>query len=215
MTPSPVRHFEPPMSDPISDLRTPRLHSLVARWRQGDRLAADELIRCVAPRLECLAHQMLRRFPAVRGREQTADVVQQTNVRLLQALEKMMPSDTAHFFALAAQHVRYHLLDVVKALRRGVPQPLDGQAEPVAAGTAREDVEDLDRWQAFHEAVEQLSEEERRVVDLRFYQGLSWPQIAEVLGGNERTARRRWERAAVTLAEMLGDRAPEADEQGG
>src|SRR5262245_11278927 len=68
---------EPPMPPSTSALRTEHLPGLLARWRQGDAVAADELIRRVTPRLECLARQMLRRYPVVRGQVQTADVMQE------------------------------------------------------------------------------------------------------------------------------------------
>jgi RNA polymerase sigma factor (sigma-70 family) len=45
---------------------------------------------------------------------------------------------------------------------------------------------------AFHAAVEQLPDAEREVVELTFYHGLTQPEIAELLGVDERTVRRRW-----------------------
>ena len=74
------------MSAPLSSLRTEQLHPLLARWQQGDRQAADELLRRVGVRLESLARGMLRRFPAVHGQAETGDVVQESCIRLLNAL---------------------------------------------------------------------------------------------------------------------------------
>src|SRR5437868_4264812 len=117
------------MPAPHSALRTEHLPDLLARWRQGDRAAADELIRRVAPRLEVLARQMLRRFPAVRGQQQTADVVQEASLRLLNALRAITPESTAHFFNLASLNVRRYLLELARQFRQGMPLPLHEQPE--------------------------------------------------------------------------------------
>jgi RNA polymerase sigma-70 factor (ECF subfamily) len=68
-------------------LRTSQLLSLLDRMRAGALGADDELFRHMGGRLERLARKMLRGFPAVRRWEQTADVLQQASLRLLQALQ--------------------------------------------------------------------------------------------------------------------------------
>jgi RNA polymerase sigma-70 factor (ECF subfamily) len=67
-------------------LRTSQLLPLLDRMRAGAPGADDELFRHMGGRLERLARKMLRGFPAVRRWEQTADVLQQASLRLLQAL---------------------------------------------------------------------------------------------------------------------------------
>jgi RNA polymerase sigma factor (sigma-70 family) len=196
------------MSPPPSSLHTEQLASLLARMQQGDRGAAEELIRCAGERLERLARQMLRGFPVVRAQEQTGDVVQEATLRLLAALRAVSPPDTRAFFALASQHIHFHLLDMARRYHRGVPRPLDEQPTPLAPGTGPREVEELERWQALHEVVAGLPEEQREVFGLRFYHGWSWPQIGELLRVNERTARRYWLEAGMTLRERLEGRKP-------
>jgi RNA polymerase sigma-70 factor (ECF subfamily) len=65
-----------------------------------------------------------------------------------------------------------------------------------------EDPGDLERWTAFHEAVDGLPEEEREVVGLLFYHGLTKEQAAALLDVSERTVQRRW-RAAMTRVHPL------------
>jgi RNA polymerase sigma-70 factor (ECF subfamily) len=187
------------MSEPPLSLATEELAALLDRLRQGDRLAADELVRRTAARLERLAHQMLRRYPVVRSQEQTADVLQETALRLLAALREVTPDSMRAFYALAAQHIRFHLLDLARRYRQGVPRSLEELPEPVA----RDD--DLERWAVLHQAAEHLPAELREVFGLRFYHGCSWPRIAELLRISERTARRYWLQAGLVLGEALAD----------
>jgi RNA polymerase sigma factor (sigma-70 family) len=153
---------------------------------------------------------MLRRFPVVRSQNETADVVQEASLRLLNALREVGPATTRHFFALASRHIRFTLLDLARQCRRGVPSPLREHPEPVAVASGPAEAGDLLRWQALHEAAERLPAVEREVFGLRFYHGWAWPQIAELLQVNERTARRRWVSAGVALNSMLGGLVPPA-----
>jgi RNA polymerase sigma-70 factor (ECF subfamily) len=66
---------------------------------------------------------------------------------------------------------------------------------------------ELERWRAFHEAVERLPDHEREVVALRYYHGWPVQQVAESLRISERTVIRRWQAALWRLAGELG-RAP-------
>src|SRR5258708_37147818 len=99
-------------------LRTTDLPDLLARLRGGDRAAADELLRRCRERLEAMARVMLRRFPAVAAREQTADVVQEASLSLLAALRTLDVTNTRNFYALAAEHVSRRLLDLARNHRR-------------------------------------------------------------------------------------------------
>jgi RNA polymerase sigma factor (sigma-70 family) len=175
-------------------LRTTELPDLLARLRGGDRAAADELLRRCRQRLETMARVMLRRYPAVAAREQTADVVQEASLSLLAALQTFDVADTRSFYALAAEHVSRRLLDLArKHRRRDAPPAAD---DPDA---------DLERWAELHEAARRLPMEPREVFGLRFYHGLTFAQIAPVLGVSVATARRRWLEAVAELAEQLRD----------
>jgi RNA polymerase sigma factor (sigma-70 family) len=68
-----------------------------------------------------------------------------------------------------------------------------------------EDPEDLDRWQAFHQGVEQLPEDQREVVNLIYYHGWTQVEAAHLLQVSERTVRRRWESALAQLHRLLTD----------
>jgi RNA polymerase sigma-70 factor (ECF subfamily) len=134
--------------------------------------------------------------------------VQAASIRLLRALRQTTPTSTAHFFNLAALQIRRSLLDLAKHYSRRVPPGLDGQPEQAAPGTLPEEVEELERWQAFHEAADRLPAELLAVFDLRYYQGMRWADIATTLGVDESTASRRWVGARLALCVALGGQLP-------
>ncbi len=197
-------------------LKTTELQDLVGRIQAGDRAAADLLIRRSAERLESLASKMLRNFPAVRRWEQTGDVLQNALQRLLRTLGQVQPDSVAGFFRLAAQAVGRELIVLARqysgplnpaANHESLPDPSSGPT-PLNRFTATEDLRNLERWAAFHEAVGRLPEPDREMIELGYYEGLEKAEIARLLGVDERTVRRRWSRAARRLADDLGDEIP-------
>jgi RNA polymerase sigma factor (sigma-70 family) len=195
-------------------LKTTELHDLVDRIQAGDRDAANALINRSAERLESLARKMLRDFPAVRRWEQTGDVLQNALTRLLRTLREVTPDNVAGFFKLAAQAVRRELLDMARhytgpwnhaANHESLP---DGSPSRPHWSAAPAEVRNLERWAAFHEAVERLPDDERGLIELGYYEGLEKDEMARLLGVDVRTIRRRWNRATRRLAEVLGDEIP-------
>jgi RNA polymerase sigma factor (sigma-70 family) len=208
-------HGPPDGDSHVSEsLKTTELHDLVDRIQAGDRQAADVLVRRSAERLENLARKMLRDFPAVRRWEQTGDVLQNSLTRLLRTLGDVTPESVAGFFRLAAQAVRRELLDMARhyagpwnpaAHHESLP---DGSNQQSLWSTGAAEICNLERWAAFHEAVERLPEREREVMELGYYEGLAKEEIGRLLGMEERTVRRWWNRATRRLVEDLGDEIP-------
>jgi RNA polymerase sigma factor (sigma-70 family) len=119
------------------------------------------------------------------------------------------PASTRDFLNLAALQVRRLLLDLARHYRSPAgPAAVLGASLPTGDLPAPDSERDLDRWQAFHEAVAWLPNEEREVFDLRFYHGWRHDRIAEVLGVSERTSQRRWQSACLQLRNGLGDEMP-------
>jgi RNA polymerase sigma-70 factor (ECF subfamily) len=201
---------------PNSTFDTFRLHGYLEQMRAGDRRAADALLLAVGDRLERLARRMLKGFPQVRRRAETGDVLQGALVRLLRTLGELRPQTTRDFINLAAVHIRRELLDLARYFSSrldrpaGAP-PAEGDTDPLGEVPDRDStLDDLDRWAAFHEAVEGLPVEEREVVGLSFYHGWTQAQIAELLQVSDRQVRRYWSAASLRLEELLGERMPEA-----
>ena len=196
------------MTNPAHD--TLWLHDRVSRLRDGDRGAADDLVRAVGDRLDRLARRMLRDFSGVRTGADTGDVVQGALLRLMNTLRAVCPATTRDFTNLAAVQVRRELIDLARHFAaRGAGDRLH---DPGTAdfGTDGSSTGDLDAWARFHTTVELLPVEEREVVGLIFYHGHTRGQAALVLGVSERTVFRWWASACVLLTERLGGEMPVA-----
>jgi RNA polymerase sigma-70 factor (ECF subfamily) len=185
-------------------METLQLNDWLERWRAGDLLARDELVRAALPRLELLARKMLGRFPNVRPLNDTQDVLQNAVLRLLRSLQQVdpPPANTRAFFGLASVEIRRVLLDLARQQRTG--DALEEQEPP----DTRDAAEDLERWAAFHEAVERLPGEEREVTGLLFYHGWTQARVAELFQVSERTVARRWHSACLRLQALLNDTLP-------
>ena len=170
------------------------------RLRAGDESARDQLLNTACERLRQITRKMLRRYPRVHRWEQTDDVVQNVSLRLCRTLAQVTPTDVRGFLRLASLSIRRELLDLVKHYCGPLGLGTHHRSGTTDAGPSRPYAEPptlaheptrLAAWSAFHEAVEQLLDEEREVFDLLWYQGLEQAEAAALLGVTERTVRRR------------------------
>lgn len=192
-----------------SQLGTTDLHDLLQRSRAGDAAARQTLAQSVYARLEQLARQMLRRFLAVRRREDTGDILNNAMLRFLNALEEATVHDSKHFYALAATQIRRELIDLARRYRTEQEKPAE-PADPAQLTADWPQFDDLERWCAFHEAVQHLPDDERTVFEAIFYHDVSQRDLAEQLEVHPKTIQRRYRAACVRLYERLAGRLPEA-----
>ena len=155
---------------------------------------------------------MLRHYPHVRRWEQTDDLLQAALLRLHRSLAQVHPEGVPHFDNLASAQIRRELIDLARHYHGpeglGANHHTDGtdphgRLAQIADGSGRP--ESLEEWAAFHEAVDRLPAEERQVVDLLWYRGLTHTQAAEALGVATKTVQRRWASARLMLGDALGD----------
>jgi RNA polymerase sigma factor (TIGR02999 family) len=131
---------------------------------------------------------------------QPTDLAHEAAIRLLR-LDHLGINGRTHFLALSARVMRQTLLDEVRrarAKKRQTPGILT--MWPDDEGLAPVDIEDLDR------ALEDLaaaSPERARIVELRFFAGLTIEEISAHLGESESTVKRRWRAARAWLLERL------------
>jgi len=193
---------------------TPEFHSTVlqdwlGRIREGDLTARDELLRCLGTRLEALTRKMLKSFPNVKRWDDTADVLQSATLRLMRTLQAMEVTSTRDFMNLAAVHIRRELIDLARLYSRKprLESSRDDPKEDVQPFDPPDQIDDAEllQWTCFHEAVEKLPAKDREVVSLIFYHNWTQAQVAELLQMADRTVRRRWESALVTLRRCLRD----------
>jgi RNA polymerase sigma-70 factor (ECF subfamily) len=194
-------------SDPLP--MTP-LNGTTVRLREllggEDRLDREALLGVAAARMTRIARKMLAGYPHLRRWEQTDDVFQQAALRLYRSLADVRPESVRAFWGLAATQIRRTLVDLLRhhfgpqgaASHENVSQL---QFDNVPEATS--DAFTLAEWEAFHEAVGQLPEDEREAFQLIFYGDATYAQAATVLGVSERTVLRRVLVARRLLAEAV------------
>jgi len=166
--------------------------------RRGTPGADEELFRIVFGELKALARAKMRRQPSDHTLQPTA-LVNEAYLRLMGAAAPDW-KDRAHFFSSAARAMRSILVDFARrrgALKRGGDQAKLALLEERAAPT-----DDSAEILAVHEALDKLERIDpllSRVVELRFFGGLSVPETAAVLEVTERTVYRHWNQARAWL----------------
>lgn len=192
---------------------TTKLNGWLADMRRGDVTARNEVIAHACDRLRTLTQRMLRGFRRVRRWAETDDVLQNSLLRLHRALTDVRPETPRQFYALAAQQIRRELLDLAR--QHYGPEGIGANHDTdsgIAAGkkaAPADEPHDLDGWTRFHEQVEKLSDDQREVFDLLWYEGLTQPEAATVLGVSVKTVKRRWQDARLFLFEAMRGEPPE------
>ena len=178
---------------------------LLRAWRDGEADAPRRLIPLVYPELHRLAEQHMKRERAGHTLQPTA-VVHEAYLKLVGS--DVDWQDRAHFFAVAAQTMRRILVDHARARRakkRGGEDHFS-MLVTVAASEPR-GVELLDLHQALTRLAE-IDPERARVVELRFFGGLTVEETAEALGRSPATIKRDWNFAKVFLHREVTRLAP-------
>jgi RNA polymerase sigma factor (sigma-70 family) len=206
------------MLDQTNDIAT--IQVWIDRFRAGDDSARESLIGCACDRLTLLIHRMLRGYPGVRRWEETDDVLQNCLIRLDRSLKSVAPATAQDFFRLAATQIRRELIDLAR--HYSGPEGLGanhqsrwGIDHDGSIGEPRGEASDLTHepsriaaWTEFHRRVADLTEEDRELFDVLWYQGLTQAQAATILGVAERTVHRRWIVARLRLSDALGGQLP-------
>jgi RNA polymerase sigma factor (TIGR02999 family) len=183
---------------------------LLVGYGRGDKEALDQLMPLVYDELRRQAARYLRREQAGQTLQTTA-LIHEAYVRLVDQ-RNVQWQNRAHFFGIAAQLMRRILVDharTKKRVKRG------GSDVRVSLGDATVAVkgQDLDVV-ALDEALDrlaQIDEQQSRVVELRFFSGLTVEETAEVMGISKATVKRDWSMAKAWLhRELSGDIDPDA-----
>jgi RNA polymerase sigma factor (sigma-70 family) len=190
--------------------QTEVINGHLARLQAGHSSAVNDLLEHAAARLQHLTHKMLQGFAQVRRFEQTEDVLQNALIRLSRALEDSVPEDSRHFFRLAALQIRRELIDLARRYAGKGVLSLDAgsggdhsEAQDFSPSEHTNDPRRVAEWTEFHRLVQELPEDEKEVVDLLLYNGLSQQEAAEIMKVDVRTIKRYWQRARLTLFEKL------------
>lgn len=181
--------------DPLADL--------LERAQGGDAVARERLFAVAYDELRVQARAQLRGG----GRNTYLDttvLVHESFLRFMQA-GQLNGKDRGHFFAYAGRIMRSVVVDFARkrqAERRGGQVqhvPLDTQlAEDLRASD-----EELIRIDEALQALQEVDERLVRVVEMRFFVGMTEAEVADALGVADRTVRRDWEKAKLLLTATL------------
>jgi RNA polymerase sigma factor (TIGR02999 family) len=179
---------------------------LLLDWSNGSQAALDELIPLVDRELHRLAHHYMRQERAGHTLQTTA-LVNEVYLKLVDQ-RHVHWKNRAHFFALSAQLMRRILVDHARkrnyAKRGGGADKITFDDVMVVSPSPGKDLV------ALNDALERLAaidERKSRVVELRFFGGLSVEETAEVLAVSPLTVKRDWSMAKAWLYNSLNNEA--------
>ena len=186
-----------------------QITELLVKWKEGDQQAVHALLPLVYEELRRLAHQYLRKERPGHTLQSTA-LVHEAYLRLEKQGEVKF-ENRAHFMAICAQLMRQILVEYAR--RRGAAKRDGGYKLSLDDVVVSAKGRDLDLV-ALDDALTQLSKldaQQSRIVELRFFGGLSIEETSEVLGISSATVKRDWATARVWLLhEMSKNISPES-----
>ena len=175
---------------------------LLVDWNNGDKSAMERLLPIVERELHRLAHAYMRRENPNHTLQTTA-LINETYLRLVDQ-RRVQWQNRAHFFGIAAQIMRRILLNYARDQNR---QKRGGKAIHVSLSEAMIMPGEKDREIiALNDAltrVETIDERKAKVVELRFFGGLSVDEVAEVLKVSTVTVMRDWAFAKAWLSREM------------
>ena len=180
---------------------TPETHEvtgLLLAWSAGDQAALDRLMPLVYDELRRLARSYMRQERAGHTLQTTA-LIHEAYLRLIDAHEVQLENRT-HFFAVAARLMRQILVDFARTRgyqKRGGGAQQVSLDEAMVIGQPRD--EDLLALDEALSALAQTDERKSRVIELRFFGGLTEAETAEALQVSPETVRRDWRLAKSWL----------------
>lgn len=180
------------------------LSTVLERVGQQDCAALDKAFESFYPELKRIARARLR-GSGLHGNLQTTALVHDSYVKLAGGPAREF-GDRLHFLAYASRTLRSIVIDIVReerALRRG--GDLQVVTLDTAAGEGVEPSVDVETVGDALDDLAKLDEGLARLVEMRFFGGLTETEIAEALGMSERTVRREWTKARALLLSLIGD----------
>jgi RNA polymerase sigma factor (TIGR02999 family) len=177
--------------------------AMLRAWGDGDRAVLDQLLPLVYDELHRQAHRYLRRERANHTFQTTA-LIHEAYLKLVDQ-RAVQWQNRAHFFGIAAQAMRRILVDYARTKNRGkrggppADLPLE---EALLVGATGQSIDLL----ALDEALTRLAlvdEQQARVVELKYFSGLSIEDTAEALGISPATVKRDWQMAKAWLRHEL------------
>jgi RNA polymerase sigma factor (TIGR02999 family) len=193
---------------PSPDAAIPDVTELLLAWSDGARDAPDALLKAVYGELHRQAARAMGREPEHATLQATA-LVHEAYMRLVDQ-KRVTWRNRSHFFGIAAQLMRRILVDHARGRmadkRGGGATPVTLTESGVAAATTDDSPVDV---MALHDALDRLAlfdPAQARIVELRYFGGLTIEETAEATGVSQTTVKSEWAIARAWLRRELGER---------
>ena len=184
---------------------SPEITRLLKAWSRGDQAALARLAERVYPELRLMARRYMRNERDAKTLQTTA-LVHEVYLRLID-VTKIEFEERAQFFSMAAQMMRRILVDAARARgaekRGGRAQKVNLDETAVFSGAPDQSLVSLDEALV---AFSRVAPRQAKVVELRYFGGLTENEIMAVLNVSPRTVRRDWDLAKAWLLRELSHR---------
>lgn len=184
---------------------SPQITELLVSWREGDEGAKDQLFQAMYSELRQLAHQQRRQWRGNHTMNTTA-LVHELYIKL-EGQSRIQARDRAHFNLIAGKALRHILVDYAKKWRR---QKRGGDAPKLSLDDAPESAllmeVQVDEVLGIDRALTRLGELNERlvqVVEMHFFGGFTYEEVAAALGVSKKTVSRDWTKARAWLRQEL------------
>jgi RNA polymerase sigma factor (TIGR02999 family) len=168
----------------------------------GSAAARDQLLIALYPQLRGTAARLLQR----EGRQLTlrpTELLHEAALKLIR-LDHMRWQDRAHFMAICCTVMRQVIVDKARHLKAAKRHHVKVTTDWLRDHVAEEAV-DVDLLDGALARLAQISDDHARLVELRFFGGLTIEEIAHVTGRSERTVKRQWQSARAWLLQALSE----------
>lgn len=175
---------------------------LLDRLVRGETQARDRLLALHYQEFRKIARRVLREDAATLQIQPT-ELAHEAALRILK-LDRMDWQDRTHFLATAARVMRQTLLDEIRRHRARKRQPQELITAWIEPGGAPSPAFDMEAFDGALSRLGGIDGDRARVVELRFYAGLTLEEVALATGASESTVKRRWRGARAWLLKEMG-----------
>lgn len=178
---------------------------MLAAWREGDDVARDRLVQAIYPSLRAVAERQLSGERSNHTLQPTA-LVNEAYLRL-SGVGQIDWQDRVHFIRVAARLMREILVD--HARRRNAAKRDGGERVTLTQIDIPGDTADTDiiHLNAALERLERIDPDKGRLVELRYFGGLTIEETADALGSSPATVKRQWQAARIWLFDAMNGSA--------
>lgn len=172
---------------------------LLGEWRNGDIAARDQLFDRLYNELRKVSAALLR--AESNNSLATDDLVNEAAMRLIE-MDRIDWADRSHFLALSARAMRRILID--HARKKKSEKRSHERVTLLTRFEGGQQRLDLEALETALIRLQALDEEKAKIVELRFFGGMSPAEIGEVLGVSDSTVKRQWQIARTWLLDAMG-----------